>query len=355
MRATLKDVAEAAGVSTMAVSVVLNGTGGRKVTVSREKADRIREAAKELRYRPNHIARSLKSQRTRQIAVVFQHFFNLGPENPYHIMLLGGVTTALFKRGYAMTLCPKLNVEGDFGSMLDGRFDGVLWCRPDFTDVSLDAIQNASIPVVMMHVPPGVVSGVPTFCADNKEAMRRVVEHLRSLGHERIAFVTDPVSIHTVEGKTRSRALTAAAERAGLPTPQIIVADREHTLLLKCLEPRPPYTALVCFSDELAGFLLTSCERYGVQVPGHVSIVGFDSSGFCETTRPRLTSVNQPVRLMAEAATARLIALVERDKTAEPSLLMASCLYECGLDIRDSTGPAPGWDLRLSSPGGTIH
>ncbi len=341
MRATLKDVAEAAGVSPMAVSVVLNGTGGQKVTVSPDKAKLIRQAALELRYRPNHLAQSLRSQRTNQVAVVFQHFSDIGPQNPYHIQLLGGVTSALFKRGYAMTLCPKMIVDGDYASFSDGRFDGILWCRPDFNDVSLEAIRQSHIPIVMMHVPPGTVPGVPTFCADNEGAMRRVVEYLKSLGHEKIAFVIDPVSIRSVEGQARSQAFISSMARAELPTPDIVVFEQDHSVLLRYAEPNAPHTALVCFSDELAGFVLKSCKAYGVEVPKHVSVVGFDSSPFCDNTQPPLTSVNQPVRQIAEAATNHLLSLVEQTDSAANPLPLIS-LYDCSLDVRESTGPPPG-------------
>lgn len=335
----MRDVAQAAGVSTMAVSVVLSGSGNKKVTVSPEKAERIRQAARDLRYRPNHLARSLKMQRTNQVAVVFQHFCGIGPENPYHIQVLNGVTSALFPQGYAMTLCPKMIVDGDADSISDGRFDGVLWCRPEFDAESLDAIKCATVPVVMMHVPQNLVPSIPTFCADNAGAMRQVVSHLHTLGHRRIAFVIDPISVKSVEGNARSEALAEAAIRAGMPKPEVIVLERDHSILVRYAEPDAPHTALVCFSDELAGFVLKSCDRYGVKVPEDVSIVGFDSSPFCETTRPRLTSVSQPVDRMAHAATTHLLSLIQDAEKGLPRSPMTCCLYDCGLDVRESTGP----------------
>lgn len=335
----MRDVAEAAGVSTMAVSVVLSGSGNRRVTVSPEKAERIRQVAQELRYRPNHVARSLKSQRTHQVAVVFQHFCGIGPQNPYHVQVLNGVTSALFPKGYAMTLCPKMIVDGDVGSISDGRFDGVLWCRPEFDQESLAAIRDAVVPVVMMHVPAGMADGIPTFCADNMGAMRLVVDHLANLGHERMAFVIDPLSVQSVEGQARSEAFVLAALRLGFPKPEIIVLERDHSILERYAKPEAPHTALVCFSDELAGFVLQSCDRYGVRVPEDVSIVGFDSSPFCETTRPRLTSVSQPVDRMAHAATTHLLTLIQESENGASRSPMACCLYDCGLDVRDSTAP----------------
>ena len=166
MKVTLKDVAEAAGVSPMAVSVVLHGTGGKKVTVSEEKAEHIRRVAADLRYRPNTLARSLRNKQTGAIAVVFQHFGRLSPERPYRTQILNGGAEALFPNDYTLSLCPRMMRDEHGSSIGDGRFDGVLWCRPDFTEGSVDAIRGASVPVVLMHAPPGSILGVPTFCAD---------------------------------------------------------------------------------------------------------------------------------------------------------------------------------------------
>ncbi len=253
---------------------------------------------------------------------------------------MNGVMEALFPQDYTLSLCPKLMREGDPGFVSDGRFDGVLWCRPDLTEVSTVALQQATVPVVMMHAPPGTVLGVPTFCADNDGAMRRVIAHLIALGHERIAFLIDPVSEHSVEGYARAESLKSAARRAGLPEPDTIVLPTDHSILARYAEPDVPHTAFVCFSDELAGYVLESCERLGVDVPGHVSVVGFDSSPLCETTRPRLTSVAQPVERMAFEATTHLLSLVRAVEEGDSPSTATSTLYDCGLDVRESTGPA---------------
>lgn len=324
----------------MAVSVVLNGAGGRKVTVTPEKAERIREAARELRYQTNHLARSFRNNRTGQVAVVFQHFGHFRAHSSYRGDVMNGVMDALFPHDYTLSLCPKLMRSGGTGFVSDGRFDGVLWCRPDLTEDSAIALQEARVPVVMMHAPPGTVLGVPTFCADNEGAMRRVVSHLISLGHERIAYVIDPVSEHSVEGQARSEALKSAARRAGLSEPDVLILEQDHGILAGYASPHTaPHTALVCFSDELAGFVLASCERFGVDVPGDISIVGFDSSPLCETTRPRLTSVAQPVERMAFEATTHLLSLIRAAEGDSAPMAATSTLYDCALDVRESTGP----------------
>src|SRR3954464_7556221 len=95
IKTTIRDVAEAAGVSAMAVSKVLHGTG-RNVRVSDETSENIRRVAREMRYQANHLARSFRSQRTKMVGVVFQHFERLSEENPYYPQLLNGVMAALF-------------------------------------------------------------------------------------------------------------------------------------------------------------------------------------------------------------------------------------------------------------------
>ncbi len=331
MKTTIRDVAEAAGVSAMAVSAVLNGAGSN-VKVSQEKAEHIRRVARELRYQPNHLARSLRSKRTGMVGVVFQHFDGLGEEHPYYPQLLNGVMAALFPADYTLALCPKLIQGGDAGSISDGRFDGVLWCRPDFTEASVETIQKAGVPVVTMHAPPGAVPGVPTFCADNEGAMRAVVRHLRELGHERFAFVIDPVNEHTVEGRARRAAFFDAA---GGPC-DVLVWDETCPGVERYAKADAPHTALVCFSDTVAGAVLKACERHGVSVPRDLSVVGFDSSSFCESTKPRLTSVNQPVERMAHAATLHLLSLIREEAEGSPSAPVVSSIYDCGLHVRES-------------------
>lgn len=335
MRTTLRDVAEAAGVSAMSVSAVLNGTG-RNVKVSPEKAELIRRIAIELRYQPNQMARSLRNKRTGMVSVVFQHLDRLGEGNPYYPQLLNGVMAALFPAEYTLALCPRLMQRGNEGSISDGRFDGVLWCRPDFTEASLEVIQNSSVPVVMVHAPPGTVPGVPTFCADNEGAMRIVIKHLATLGHRLVAYVIDPISEHTVEGRVRRDAFLSAAFAVGI-APDVMVWDDQCLEIANYTGPNAPHTAIVCFSDTMAGQILTACKQFGVSVPRDLSVVGFDSSQFCEGTKPRLTSVNQPVERMAFAATSHLLTLIRETSEGSAPSPTVSSIYDCGLDIREST------------------
>jgi LacI family transcriptional regulator len=323
----------------MAVSAVLNGAG-TNVTVSPEKAELIRQAARELKYRPNHLARSFRQRRTGQVAVVFQNFGRFTAKSPYRAEVINGVMAALFPNDYTLCLCPKLMKNDEPGYISDGRFDGILWCRPDFTEESVVAIQDAAIPVVLMHAPPGSVLGVPTFCADNEGAMRRITAHLITLGHKRIAYVIDPVSDRTVEGQARFEALRLAAERTGIRTVDHLILTHDHSGLATYASAEAPHTALVCFSDELATFVLDSCAKLNVRVPADISVVGFDSLPGCVENTIRLTSARQPVAQMAFEATTHLLAMIHAEAEGLSELPTVSSIYDCPLDVRESTGPA---------------
>lgn len=328
---TLRDVAEAAGVSIMAVSKVLHGRGAT-VRVGAQTAERIRRVASELRYQPNHIARSLRSRQTQTVGVVLQHFDRLTEQNPYYPQVFNGLMGALFPAGYTLAICPKLVQRSDEGVISDGRFDGVLWCRPDFTADSVQGLRHSRIPVVMMHAPPGSAPGIPTFCANNEGAMRLVVEHLVGLGHRRIGFVIDPVNAPTAEGRDRAAAFLSAASEAGIEG-EVLEWSFESPELEGYRDGKGAHTALATFSDFHAGQLLEACGRFGIRVPEELSVVGFDSSSFCESTSPRLTSVSQPVERIAFEATTHLLSLIEGGTAGE------AFIYDCGLDVRDSTAP----------------
>jgi len=88
--------------------------------------------------------------------------------------------------------------------------------------------------------------------------------------------------------------------------------------------------------------VLTACHRHGVTVPRDLSVVGFDSSSFCDSTKPRLTSVNQPVERMAFAATNHLLTLIREVADGTPPSPTVSSIYDCGLDIRETTAAPRG-------------
>lgn len=333
MKSTIRDVAEKAGVSAMAVSKVLHGKG-QNVRVSPQKAELIRQAAAELNYKPNQNARNFRNQKTNLIGVVFQHFEGIGEDSPYLPALLDGILNALLPAGYTLGICPQLAKEGDTAVIADGRFDGVIWARPDLHDKTLPPVASSPVPIVVLHAPPGTVPGIPTFVADNEAAVEAAVDHLYDLGHRKIAFAIDVIPAETLEGTARFEAFERSMRARDLVPVQIIENEAEidpHAYLA--------HTAIVCFSDAHAGRILKAAEAHGISIPRDLSVIGFDSTSYCERTRPRLTSVKQPVEQMARDATSLLLKMV--DGTVNRSEIEDHLVhqYECPLDVRDSTAP----------------
>lgn len=331
----MRDVAKEAGVSAMAVSYVLHGSG-KNVRVSEQTAQRIREAAKRLSYMPNSFARNLRSGKTKTVGVVFQHFDRLSEANPYYPMFLNGVMSALFPADYTLALCPKLVQDGDIGAMLDGRFDGVLWARPDFTEANIETLRNARVPLVMLHAPPGIEYGMPTFCVDNEQGIKLAIDHLIALGHQNLAYLIDRLNYQTAEARYRVEAFIRLAKELSIEA-EVVEWQGTETEVNELVARTKRPTGLICFSDTLAGNLLNVFAETGISIPEDFSVIGFDSSFFCERTNPPLTSINQPVEKIAHDATVHLLALIEQTTEERSESESSAHIYACSIDIREST------------------
>ncbi len=333
MATTIRDVAEAAGVSAMAVSKVLHGKGAN-VRVGAETAETIRRVANELHYQPNRLARSFRQQKTHTIGLVFSHFGRIGELDGYFAAFLNGVMSATFQSEYGLTICPKLVKLSANGVINDGRFDGLLWCKPDYSVQSAESIERSEIPIVMMHAPANQGPNVPRFCCDNDLGLKLAVEHLVELGHKRIGFVMDEFNRSTAEGRARIAGYRTAVAESHLESfdGDVLFWDIDRSKLDQMMTKEQRPTALIVFSERQAVSILREAEALGISVPEDLSVVGFDSTAFCDTTRPRLTAISQPIEQMAYDATNVLISNIEGNPSPSRSFI-----YPCGLDIREST------------------
>jgi len=317
----------------MAVSKVLHDRGST-VRVGAETAEIIRKVALELRYQPNRLARSFRQQKTNTIGLVSYHMGRIGDIDGYLAAFLNGVMRATFQSGYGLTICPHLTKLSDDGKINDGRFDGLLWCKPNYSVQSAESIERSEIPIVMMHAPDGLAPNVPRFCCDNPLGLKLAVDHLVELGHTKIAYVMDTFNEWTAEGKVRIDSFHVSMKAHGLETSQddILFWSMGCSELGQFVQRTNRHTALITFGEALAVAVLDEARKIGVSIPRDLSVVGFDSTTFCETTRPRLTAVSQPIEQMAFDATNALISYIEVEQY--PSRLFT---YPCGLDIREST------------------
>jgi len=333
MAVTLKEVAQAAGVSTAAVSKVLHGSGG-SVRVSAEKATYIRQVARDLSYVPNALARSLRSSRTHTVGVLFENLSRVADGPLYTMHLLDGVGSELFKRHYRMTLLAELNHDDIPGSLADGRLDGVIWCKLVRDEAISRALRDAPIPIVAMNAPLNTETVFVT--CDNVGGIEMGVEHLWNLGHRRILFAREREEANTPDGSDRLAAFRGAMAKRGAPALEEDIAtwDWNLDMFAEWWASEPPHTAIIAWSERCAGRLLTQCALNEVSVPGQLSVLGFDSTLYCESTRPRLTAIRQPISEMASAATRLLLDMLDGKDPDQ-----TSHVFPCMLDVRDSTGP----------------
>ncbi|MCW5942242.1 MAG: LacI family DNA-binding transcriptional regulator [Fimbriimonadaceae bacterium] len=332
MAVTLKDVAEAAGVSITAVSKVLHGSG-KSVRIGLETQKVIRETAERLQYYPSAVARSLRTGTTRTVGLVFENFGELSAGPMYYVLMLDGVARELFRNHYRLTILPEIEHSDVAPALSDGRMDGVIWCKlPAETDL-YPQIRRTRVPVVALNAPapenhPDDL--VYVFC-DNDGGARLVVEHLAELGHAQVLFVMERGEEETPDATARlSGAKRACAER-GLGF-EVATWSREAWEFADWWRAGPTHTALFAWNERVASEILKRCRETGVSVPGDVSVVGFDSTPYCDTTSPRLTAVKQPILEMAGQATRVLLDMIE-GTTPDPRLVV----FPCSLDVRDST------------------
>lgn len=338
-RVTLKDVASKAGVSTATVSLVINQAPAAGA-IPAETQDRVRAVARELNYRPNYMARSLRSQKSHTIGVLLPEV-----SDGYNAGVLTGLESHLLDEGYFYFVAghrirPEL-FERYVALFRDRQVEGLVLINSPFH-------QTLDLPVVAVagHDDlPGVINVV----IDHRAAAYAALGHLAELGHERIAvFKGHPSSADT---EVRMESIREAASEFGfdLPAERILQLSGEgpdevftpeqgfeegYTFGERLLG-RGEFSALFAFNDVSAIGAMRAFLDAGLDVPGDVSVVGFDDIQSAAFFNPSLTTVRQPLEEMGRIAGRALLDRlrgeeVPREFTVEPELV-----------VRKSTGPAP--------------
>jgi LacI family transcriptional regulator len=332
---TIFDVAALAGVSKSTVSNVIRRTDG-VATATRERVDRAIEI---LGYRPNVLARQFVQQRTTILGVLVGDL-----DNPFYAEMAKRVERYAFDAGYTAMFC---NIEGeeDFAlsrveSLLEQRVAGVLFLAYFGRSPDVQSRFDASAPVVFAGLREDWGDSVSV---SDSGGAKLATEHLIGLGHRRIAYLTtDHVEPRASRARLAGyRSAMRAAGAAGGPA-MTWAADSEHAtikgqevpLVDEITGPRG-VTAVFCSNDLGAIGLLEFADRHGIDVPGQLSIVGFDNVHLAGLARISLTTVSQPfddiARMGVEAVLGRLSGSISgpfRHEVVKPSLV-----------VRSSTGP----------------
>lgn len=336
--ATIKDVAERAGVSAMTVSRVLNGES----RVRDETRERVLEAMKALDYRPNISARSLAKARSFFLGLLYNN-----PNPGYVSELLIGMMNRCRQAGYHLAIEDSGATDSHWAKAIDAvlrtsNFDGVILPPPvsDFPSVRA-ALTDMDIPYVRI-APENDRASVPSVVTDDREAAQRMTRYLLELGHTRIGFIQgDPE-----HGSSRQReaGCREALQQAGIELRDAWVQPGRYTYRsglvaaenLLNSDDRP--TAIFASNDDMAAAVVAVANRLGLDVPGELSIAGFDDTQTATTLWPQLTTVRQPIAEMAAASIDMLTRMLEKgDDAGDPE----TRLIPCELIVRGSTAP-PG-------------
>ncbi len=329
---TIKDVAREAGVGAMTVSRVINSVPGSKV--SHETAERVRKVIERLGYVPNHVARSLRGQRSGVIGLVTT---DIG--NPFWASCARGVEREARKHGYATMLVasdesPK--VEAHHILALRGRrIDGLLVIPSAGSPSTTWSRDAGNIPVVALDRP---ITGIKTdtVLIHNTAAAYEATRHLLSHGHRRTAFLGYGEQIYTV--KKRIEGYRRAVTEAGLePRIRVDVPDPSHVraLTLEVLSSPNPPTAIFGMNNLVMNGILQAAAEKGLRVGKQLALAGFEDFEWAEFVRPALTLVRQPGEEMGRRAAELLFARLSGDNHAPRRVLLDTQLI-----IRESCGCA---------------
>jgi len=342
---TIRDVARESGVSVGTVSNVFNDSTRH---IRPETRERVLDAARRLRYRPNGVARGLVQRRTRTLGVFFHASSAIVVLDPYASAVLHGILLGTSPRGYSTLLFPQplMRREGDVAQLADGRADGVLVVAPGRDDETADALAAMGVPVAVVSARLEGKEGVLSVDVDNERGGFLATEYLLSLGHRRIAhFAGNPAQR---SARDREAGFRAAMAAAGVPVDESLVVpcgyhgaeSYEPTRRLLAL-PEPP-TAVFCANDNLAVATLLAARDSGVSVPGHLSVVGFDDAPAASLVTPPLTTVRQPLSEIGRRAAELLIDHLEPGGAGgTPPGLPVPVIFTPTLVARGSTAAAP--------------
>jgi len=333
--ATLRDVAAAARVHPATASRALNPE--TRILVSEETARRVAEAAAELGYRPNPVARSLRTRRSHTIGVLIPDL-----NNPLFPPIVRGLEDRLATAGYVALLG---STDGDTGKeqmlfeqMRARHVDGfVLATAHDGNPVLAEAARAGLLVVLMNRLAPDY--SFSSVSADNEQGMRMAVAHLAALGHTRIAHIAGPRRVSTGESRRRGfrEGMTAcglAADEGLIVTAAAFTVDEGTRCCRELLGRGAQCTAVAAGNDMLAVGCYAALDEAGLRCPDDLSLVGFNDMPFIGWLRPPLTTIRFPhYQLGTEAAQLLLERVTGRDGRVKIRYLAPQ------LVIRGSTAP----------------
>jgi LacI family transcriptional regulator len=335
--ATISDVAEVAGVSIKTVSRVFN----EEPNVREETRKRVLQVVADLDYHPNLAARSLAGRKSFLIGLLYDN-----PCANYILGLQSGSLDRLRGDKWRLLVVPceesaRMGGKSTVSMVRAAGVGGVILTSPICDNAEIvNELLAARIP--MVRIAPadsvGVDAVAPSVGMDDRSAAAEITRHLIELGHRRIAIILgDPTHSSNDE---RWAGFCRAMTEAGLTIDPSLIGRGLYTFESGLEAARPLLdradrpTAIFAQNDDMAAGAIVAAGELGIAVPGELSVAGFDDSQIASTVWPRITTIRQPIRAMAQAATDALVKIMEGTHRAPEHRLMP---YE--LIVRESTGP----------------
>lgn len=355
---TMSDVARRAGVSRSTVSHVLSKHLGENVRIPDGTRQRVLEAARELGYRPNALARSVRSGKTRMIGYLVDE-----PRyEPYWNIMVGALEAAE-ELGFTLKILSVSHpaLADRVRQCTELRLSGIIARLAGSKRLLFEEANHAQIPVVTVD------EGIPQLfgtriTSDDAPGIGYVLDHLTHFGHRKIGFISsgfprlnparkDPGDIGTAREELFRQEMAAR----GLPLPEGYVTH-DTVMVFGCKaevtidsssaqaatnallhHPRGRPTAIVCWRDETALFAIRECHRQGLRVPEDISVVGFSDISAARLCEPPLSTVKTPWEAMGRLAIQELVQRVDRKFDPAPT----THLVPTSFIARDTSGPAP--------------
>lgn len=351
MRATIKEVASVAGVSTQTVSRVVN----ERPDVSPETRKRVQEVIKELSYQPSALARSLISQRSHTLGVVTAGLRYIGPSRT-----LSGIAAAAEEAGYSLLLKELPNFDTQdithiFQALLSHHVDGIIWAVPEVGENRKWIAQppaEINVPLVYLAMEPS--SELSVVCVDNYKGGRLAMEHLLAQGHRKIGHIAGPLDWW--EARQRMKAWQDGLTEAGLE------ANNRHwvegnwssssgaSAIDKLFKQYPDLDAIFVANDQMALSVMQFFGEQGIQVPGQVGIVGFDNIAESAYFSPALTTIEQDQHTVAKTAVAEILRVIESGWQGLEDIRRKPIILPPKLIVRQSSLRVRGGDLQAKQP-----
>ncbi|SEM70329.1 LacI family DNA-binding transcriptional regulator [Lihuaxuella thermophila] len=334
--ATIKEIAQRAGVSVSTVSRTLNNYPD----VNPQTKEKILQIAKELNYFPNAVARSLVQKKTYTIGVFFGNKMNSGFDHPFFLDVISAVREVAGNAGYDLLVFTNKNKERATYTTLcrERSVDGVvllLTGEGKRRTEPLVELQNSGIPCIAIDIP--LIGEKTAYVeSDNYAGAKLAVQHLIDLGHRRIAFIGGDEISKTSYDRLRGYQDTLMENRIGFDPTLIRLGyfSKEKAALgtRELMANKPDITAFFAASDEMAFSVIKTLRDLGKRVPDDISVVGFDDIKEAEFFEPRLTTVRQDKYQLGSEAARMLLNIIENPDYQPTPVTLPSQLI-----IRQST------------------